>query len=220
MHARLVRAVRPLAGALAGALAGTLAAAVLAAPLAAQRSTVELTPYAGYMVFGDYLDGPLGTDVSNANGHILGAQLALKLTPNIALVGHVGRASADLEVGLPVFGGVDVGNSQVWLYDAGLQFSAGTLGSGGLGISPFLQIGAGGARHQLSGFGDIVGTDATNFTFNAGLGADLQLSRNVGVRLMAKDYVGRFDVEEASTLRTEGELAHNLAFSAGLKLSF
>jgi hypothetical protein len=210
MSARLVR---PLAGAAVAVLA--------AAPLAAQsRSVVELTPYAGYMVFGDYADGPVGSSIANANGTILGAQLALTLTPNVALVGHLGRASADLEVGLPVLGGVDVGNSSVWLYDANLQFSAGTLGAGGVGVSPFLQVGAGGARHQLSGVGGLVETDATNFTFNAGLGADLMLSRSVGLRLMAKDYVGRFDVEEASTLDRRGDLAHNLAFSAGLKLAF
>ncbi len=209
MHARLVRTAVPAALALLAA----------AAPLAAQaRTMVELTPYAGYMVFGDYLDGPLGTSVSNANGTIIGAQLALKLTPNIAVVGHLGRASADLELGVPILGGVDVGSSQVWLYDAGLQFSAPTFGSQGLGISPFLQIGAGGARHQLSG--GPLETNATNFTFNAGLGADLQLSRNVGLRLMAKDYVGRFDVEEATSIGTRSDLAHNLAFSAGLKLSF
>jgi len=216
-----VRSTRALA---AAALAALVATSVAAAPLHAQRALggrpiAELTPYAGYMFFGDYAAGPLGTSIRGANGSILGAQLAVNLTPSIAIVGNVGRASSDLEVGLPFLGGVDVGSSEVWLYDAGLQLSAPMLGSGGIGISPFVQVGAGGARHELSG-GDILKTNSTNFTFNAGLGADLNLSRNVGLRLMAKDYIGRFDVEEASSLDTRGDLAHNLAFSAGLKLSF
>jgi hypothetical protein len=37
---------------------------------------------------------------------------------------------------------------------------------------------------------------------------------------MAKDYVGRFDVREATTLDYEPELAHNFGFSAGLKIAF
>jgi hypothetical protein len=217
MSARLVRAPFRAAALAAAAL---LAASPAAAQLRTGGSSVglELTPYAGYMFFGDYLDGPFGTSVSNANGRVLGAQLGLRLTPNVAVVGNLARASADLEVGLPILGGVGVGSSQVWLYDAGLQFSAGTIGRQGAGISPFLQIGAGGARHELSSAG--LETNASNFTFNAGLGADVMLARNLGLRLMAKDYIGRFDVEEASTVDAKSDLRHNVALSAGLKLAF
>ena len=217
MSAPIVRA--PLAAA-ALAAAALLTASPAAAQLGRGASSVglELTPYVGYMFFGDYLDGPLGTSVSNANGRVLGAQLGLRLTPNVAVVGNLARASADLEVGLPILGGVGVGSSQVWLYDAGLQFSAGTIGRQGVGLSPFLQIGAGGARHELSSAG--LETNASNFTFNAGLGADVMLARNLGLRLMAKDYIGRFDLEEASTVNGQSELRHNVALSAGLKLAF
>jgi hypothetical protein len=217
MHVRPVRA--PLRAA-AVAAAALLAASPAAAQLRAGPASVgvELTPYAGYMFFGDYLDGPLGTSVSNANGTVLGAQLGVRLTPNLAVVGNLARASSDLEIGLPILGGVGVGSSNVWLYDAGLQLSAGTIGSRGAGISPFLQIGAGGARHELSSAG--LKTDASNFTFNAGLGADLMLAPNFGLRLMAKDYIGRFDLEEATTVGAQSELRHNVALSAGVKLAF
>ena len=46
------------------------------------------------------------------------------------------------------------------------------------------------------------------------------LGRNVGLRLLAKDYIGRFDVQEASGLDAEGEIGHNVALSVGLKLGF
>ena len=211
--------VRSVRRAAALAAAGLLAASPAAAQLGGASSVgLELTPYVGYMFFGDYLEGPFGTDVSNANGRVLGAQLGIRLTPNVAVIGNVARASADLEVGLPILGGVGVGSSQVWLYDAGLQFSAGTIGRQGAGLSPFLQIGAGGARHELSSAG--LETNASNFTFNAGLGADVMLARNLGLRLMAKDYIGRFDLEEASTVNGQSELRHNVALSAGLKLAF
>ena len=225
MHPSTVRAprarrahpstVRALA---AGTALSLVAAAALAAPLAAQRRPVaELTPYAGYLFAGSQLAGPLGTDVGARNGTILGAQLALNVTPSIAIVGHVGRASADLEIGVPFIGGYDVGSSEVWLMDGGLQLSAPALSRGGAGIVPFVQVGAGAARHELSGAG-ILRTNATNFAFNAGVGADLMLGRAIGLRVMAKDYIGRFDVQEASGLAADGEIGHNVTLGIGLKL--
>lgn len=208
------------------AAAAIAAAAPLApAPLEAQRRAapgggprIELAPYAGYMVFGDYADGPLGTRLTSANGTILGAQLGLKLTPNIALVGHLGRASSELQVGAPIIGGIGVGSSEVWLYDASLQLSAGGLGAGVTAVRPFVQLGVGGARHELGAIG--LSTNATNLTFNAGLGADVDLTPSIGLRLMAKDYVGRFDVQQATAIDVESDLRHNFAFSVGLRLGF
>jgi hypothetical protein len=63
-------------------------------------------------------------------------------------------------------------------------------------------------------------TDATNFVGTVGAGADFGLTRSIGLRLMAKDYIGRFDVQEATTLEYEPEIAHNFAFSAGVRLAF
>jgi hypothetical protein len=51
-----------------------LAALVLVPSRAhAQRPSVaRLTPYVGYMTFGDYIDGPIGTRISNANSAVYG----------------------------------------------------------------------------------------------------------------------------------------------------
>ncbi len=194
----------------------------LAAPLAAQQAPrqqfLSLTPYAGYMVFGDFLEGPVGATLSNANGMVYGAQLGVNLTRNIALVGNVARASADLEVGVPFLGGFSVGNSSAWLYDGGIQLSAPLGGLSVLPITPFVQVGAGAIRFDVENA--LLRTDATNFAFNAGVGADIGITPNLGLRLMAKDYMGKFDFEEASSLDLGGKLAHNWALSAGVKLAF
>ncbi len=204
-------------------LTGSMAGCILfAAPLAAQQASTQpffsVTPYVGYMVFGDFLEGPVGSTLSNANGVVYGAQLGVNLSKNVALVGNVARASADLEVGIPFVGGVSVGNNSAWLFDGGIQLSAPLGGLSALPITPFVQVGAGAIRHEIDNA--LLKTDATNFAFNAGVGADIAFGRNLGLRLMAKDYIGKFDFEEASQLDVEGKQAHHWALSAGLKLGF
>ena len=206
---------RLLTRALAGLVLG-------AAPLAPQEASrpqfLSLTPYAGYMVFGDFLKGPIGATLSNANGLVYGAQLGVHLSKNIALVGNVARASADLEVGVPFLGGFSIGNSSAWLYDGGLQLSAPLGDLSALPITPFVQVGAGAIRFDVEYA--VLTTEATNFAFNAGVGADIAFGRNLGLRLMAKDYIGKFDFKEASQVNVEGKQAHHWALSAGLKLGF
>jgi hypothetical protein len=204
-----------------------LAAALLAllAPLAAahaQRAGAsplfQLSPYAGYMVFGDMFDGPLGTTLSNANGAVYGAQLAVQLAPGVALVGNVAKADANLQVGVPFLGGYDVGESSVILYDAGLQVGTSLGDRARLPIAPFVQGGVGGMRHAVRS--GPLETSATNLAFNAGLGADVGLANGISIRLMAKDYMGRFDSEEATGLGIESKFAHNVALSGGITLAF
>lgn len=191
-----------------GALVGRTAVAQTPA------SRVELTPYAGYMVFGNFVDGPLGTSIGNAGGALLGAQLGVALTPNVAVVANAARASGDINLGIPFLDGITVGSSSAWMFDGALQLS---MPLAGRGFAPFVQLGAGAMRHEVK-IG--LSTDATNFVGTIGAGADLGLMRNIGLRLMAKDYIGRFDVHEATTLDYQPEIAHNFGFSAGLKIAF
>jgi hypothetical protein len=177
---------------------------------------IEVTPYAGYMVFGDFVKGPLGTSISNAGGALLGAQLGVALTPNVAVVGNAARASGDINIGIPFFDGITVGSSSAWMFDGALQLSM-PLSSRALAFTPFVQLGAGAMHHEVK-IG--LSADATNFVGTVGAGADFGLTRLVGVRVMAKDYIGRFDVREATTLDYEPEIAHNFGFSAGLKIAF
>lgn len=205
---------------LAGALAGALLAAV---PVHAQArastsgngKVLQVTPYAGYMRFGDYLKGPLGTSLSNASALVYGGQLGLKLAPSISLVGNLAYSKADVRVGVPFIGGISVGQSSLLIYDGGLQFDVPVAG---LPIAPFVQAGVGAIRYDIRQ--SFLQTQATNLAGNIGVGADLPLGRTAAVRLMAKDYIGKFDFKDATSFDVQGQTAHNWAFTAGLRLDF
>ena len=205
------------------------AAALAARPAHAQRATAsdiarrpapffQLSPYAGYMFFGDFAKGPLGTSVSSASGPLYGAQLGVNLTPNVALIGNVARASGDLKVGVPLLGGLTVGQSSAWLYDGGVQLSAPLGARSRLPITPFVQLGAGAIRYEVGS--SLLKTNATNFAANAGLGADIALGSGVSLRVLAKDYIGKFDVQQATSLDVQGTTSHNIGVSGGLKVEF
>lgn len=197
---------------------GLVAGLLIAAPLHAQagaKSSLGITPYAGYMKFGNIVNGPLGTSLRNAGTAVYGAELSLGLARNLALVGNVGYAQPDLEVGLPLVGGLSVGESSVLLYDAGLRLSV-PLQSGGLPLTPFVQAGAGGIRQSVRV--DPVKTHSTDFAYNFGGGVDLALSPRLGLQVMAKDYVGKFDAGEATGVDVDTRTTHNWALSAGLRL--
>lgn len=176
------------------------------------------TPYAGYMTFGDLVNGPLNTSLKSAAAPVYGVQANLPLSPSFSIVGNVAYTQPDLSVGIPIIGDISFGKSDVWLYDAGLQLSAPGYGQGDRGIFPFVQLG-GGAMHynvQVSG----TSRNATNAAFNAGIGADIPLAQNFGLRLVAKDYIGKFDFNQATSLNVDAKTSNNFALTAGLKLAF
>jgi hypothetical protein len=210
---------------LAGFTASLLVTATTAAGAQARGSSTpthsdafEATPYVGYMLFGDYLSGPLGSSISNAPAPVVGAQLGMAIAPNVAIIGNLATSSSDIKAGLPFLGGVTIAHSSVVLYDAGLQLSLPVTTMGGAGFSPFLQAGAGAMRYTITE--SFVTTNATNFAANVGAGADLAVGRGVGIRLMAKDYIGKFDAQQATSLDLSTNTTQNFAFSAGLRLSF
>ncbi|MEO7368906.1 MAG: hypothetical protein ABIZ36_13185 [Gemmatimonadaceae bacterium] len=177
----------------------------------------SITPYGGYMVFGKIADGPLGTSLTTASAPVYGAQVNLPIGSTLSIVGNLAYSQPSLRVGLPIIGGYDFGKSDVWLYDAGLQFSAPVM-SGQRSIIPFVQAGIGGMKYNVQVSG--VNTNASNLAFNAGIGADLPLAQNIGLRIMAKDYIGKFDVNQATALNYDTKTSNNFALSAGLKLGF
>ncbi|HEU4642228.1 MAG TPA: outer membrane beta-barrel protein [Gemmatimonadaceae bacterium] len=207
--------------------AAALAALVAAAPAHAQglspvnerQPLFTLTPYAGYMVYGDFLKGPVGTTLSTKNGPVYGAQAAMYLAPNVAILGNVAYSSSDLQVGLPFLGGVGVGSTKVWLYDGDLQFDIPVQSMGRTVVKPFVQVGAGAMRYDVSA-ASVLNTKATNFAWNAGAGLDVRMSPTIGLRLMAKDYIGKFDFKEATSLDVQGRTTQNWALTAGLKIGF
>jgi hypothetical protein len=206
-------------------LASLLVVAVSSASRAQMRSSqpatvFEATPYAGVMVFGDYLSGPLGTSVTNAPATIVGAQLGMKIAPNFSVIGNVATASSDIRAGLPIFGGVSIAQSSIQMFDAGLQFEVPMTSVSGFELSPILQAGAGAMRYGITK--SFVSTNSTNFAANLAAGADIAVGRGVGVRFLAKDYIGKFDLQQAtySLIPASTNTTQSFAFSAGLRFSF
>jgi hypothetical protein len=206
-------------------LVRSLVALALVAPTAsgwAQRqappAVARITPYVGLITFGSFANGPIGTRLSNQSSAIYGAQLGLSLTPNVALVGNVGYTDSNIEVGLPIIGGLKIAESKALLYDGGLQLRLPAVTSLGTGVVPYVEAGAGAIRYEVRA-GPLT-TKATNFAANYGGGVDLQVSRALGLRVMAKDYVGKFDFKEATGFNVSGNTAHNWVFGVGVNLGF
>lgn len=181
-------------------------------------SVLHVTPYVGYMVFGKYLDGPFGTSVSNAPSAVYGAQAALSLAPNVSLVGNFGYTQSKVQAGLPFIGGISIANSSMILYDGDLQLDMPLPSTNSLSLVPFIQAGVGGMHYAINE--SILNTTANNLAGNVGLGADLAVGRGVALRLLAKDYFGKFDFQQATGFDISSRTAQNFAFTAGLRFDF
>ena len=226
VRTRASAAVPPRPAALAAA--ALLASLGAVAPLAAQRPAAtaapartaerlaDVTPYGGVVLFGNYLDGPLGTNLRSRPAPIGGAQLSVRVAPGVALVGNVGYTRGDLEVGVPVLGGVRVGSSSSWLYDAAVELRLPTTAT--RAFAPFLQAGGGAITTRLAS--GPLNTTTTNAAFNVGGGLDVSLGSSMALRLQARDYVTRFASQEVAGVQARGDLSHNVAVSAGLRLAF
>jgi len=201
--------------------ASLVAGGTLGAQAPGSGTVLHITPYAGYMMFGDYLKGPLGTSLTNAPGLMYGTQVNLSIAPNLSLVGNLGYTSTDIQIGIPFLGGISAGHSQMYMYDAGLEYDFGSSKSGSVPFSPFVQAGIGGMHYSIDE--DIVSTTATNWAGNVGVGIDVPVSRGVALRLMAKDYIGQFNFQDATGLGglgLTGQTAHNFALTGGLRFDF
>jgi hypothetical protein len=205
----------------------SVAALVSAAlPAAAQRAgisrqatpSIAISPYVGYMTFGTLINGPLSTSLHSAVSPVYGAQVNLPLNNVVSILGNVAYTEPDLRAGIPIIGDISVGKSSVWLYDAGLQLSAPGYGTGERGIFPFVQVGGGAMRYDVQVSG--LSRTATNAAFTAGIGADIPLAPSIGLRFAARDYIGKFDFNDATSLDVNNSTTNNVALSAGLKLGF
>lgn len=198
--------------------ASVVAAGSLGAQSPASGPSLHITPYAGYMMFGDYLKGPLGTTLTNAPGLVYGTQANLALGSNLSLYGNLGYTSTDIQIGVPFLGGISAGHSQMYLFDAGLEYDFSTGRSGSVPFTPFVQAGIGGMHYSIDE--DIVSTTATNWAGNVGVGVDVPVARGVALRLMGKDYIGQFNFQDATGLGLTGQTANNFALTGGLRFDF
>lgn len=174
--------------------------------------TARVTPYVGFLASGSIANGPLGTRLAVAGSPTYGVQLGLPVTSYIALVGNLGYSAGQLEAGVPFLGGIGIADSKVLMYDGGVQLRLPSTTS----IVPFVEGGVGAMRHEIT-VGPLT-TQSTNVAFIAGGGVDLQLTDALGVRLMARDHMSRFDYGEALGISSEGRRAHNWVVGVGLSL--
>lgn len=204
-----------------------LLATLGAAPLAAQQSTFStkpavfhVTPYIGYMAFGDYFETANGIEFSNENGALYGAQAQLDLGRYVSLLGNFGYSSTKFTFENYFAPGQDLNLNDVgvWLYDAGVQLRLPLAPEATSGISPFVQAGGGAMRWSAEN-DDILSESETNAAFNVGAGVDWQIGK-LGVRLMAKDYITSLDWDDLDRIDSGDKRAHNWAFTAGFKIGF
>lgn len=209
MNTRLVRFA---------ALPALLIASTAGAQQQSRPTVARVTPYVGYITYGNFATGPLGTRVGNQPAPIFGVQVGLDVLPNVAIVGHLGYSDSNVEVGVPILGGLEIADSRALLYDGGVQVRLPGLAGDRTAIVPYVEAGVGAIRYEVSAAG--LSTKSTNVAGNFGGGLDLQLNRAFGVRLMAKDYVGKFDFQEATGFGIGGSVAHNWVFGVGMNLGF
>lgn len=187
-----------------------------AVPAAAQSGGASLTPYAGFLVTGDWYSGPLGTSLSATNAPLFGVQGAVPIASRVSLVGNLAYAAGDLRIGLPIVGGVNVGSAKTWMYDAGVEI--GGLNGKTKGIAPYVQGGIGGMTNDISN--RLLSTRSSNFAYTAGVGIDLGVANGFAIRVQAKDWIGKFNSADAVGFRVDGNLTHNWALSAGVRVGF
>jgi hypothetical protein len=196
--------------------AGLTAVLVVALPSRsnAQSPSFQITPYAGYLRSGTILNGPIGTSLRGGGAPVYGAEAALGLARGLYLVGNVAYSKPELELGAPVVGGLGVGETSVLLYDAALRLDVPLLPLPL--ISPFIQGGVGQMRQAI----DVgpVSTKSTTVAYNLGAGVDVSIAPRLGLQVMAKDYIGKFDAKEATTIEVDTKTTHNWVLSAGVRL--
>ena len=205
-------------------------AALGARPAAAQeaQSTVSITPYAGYMWFGDLAEYSSGGSLTNDDSWIYGGQLKVRLSPNWAIVGNGAYARTNFQnQGMGSTTVPTSGKIGYFLMDADLELAFPAL-NGNSRVAPFVQAGVGAVRYtvnpDLGGFNDASQTD---LAFNAGVGVEAQVG-HVGVQIMLKDYVTSLDWGDFSDFRNQvqndnldrSRIANNLALTGGLRFSF
>ena len=186
-------------------------------PIIVSRGEFAVSPYVGYMVAQGFVDGPLNTSIGVQKAPMYGVQASFPLAPAASIVGTVGYSSGDLQFGVPILGGVDVGNTNTWVFDASVEMRAGSLGGTGR-LVPVAQLGGGALRREVSVLG--VSRSATDFMVSGGIGADVPLSGNIALRMMAKDYYGKADFGSIGPLTAKTKDLHTFGFTTGLRFSF
>src|SRR5918911_1676143 len=116
-----------------------------------QPPAIGLTPYGGYMVFGNNFSVGAGSGARFAsnNSFVAGAELDLNLGESFSIVGNVGYSKPNWNISSSNFSPTAVGAS-VWLFDGALRLRFPLAQDSNIGprFVPFIQAGAGGIHYS------------------------------------------------------------------------
>lgn len=216
-------------------LVGAALVAVTAAPVAAQTSignpdkpsVFSITPYVGYVFFGDYFETANGLEYTNDNSGIFGAEATLDLGRAVSVVGNFGYSKTNFEFErggntneTEFRASSDVG---IFLYDGALRLKL-PFGTGTGTFAPYVQAGAGAMRYTYDTDDFNAENSTTNVAYNVGVGAMWRIG-GLGVRGEVKDYITSLNWERPSDANDfddvrDTPIAHNWAVSLGLTFAF
>lgn len=182
------------------------------------RGDFAVAPFGGYLISPKYVEGPLGTSLGGAGAPLYGAMASLPLAPGASLVGTVGYAGGDLEVGVPILGGVAIGRNRTWLFDASVELRPDSWEAKGGRFIPVVQLGGGALRREVSVLGAT--GRSTDFVVSGGIGADLPIASNIGLRVVVKDHYGKADFGSVGSISARTGDLHTIALSGGLRVTF
>jgi opacity protein-like surface antigen len=207
-------------------------AAAFAAPLQAQQpgqpvtsgsGSFYLSPYAGYIWYGDLFD--FGTDeFTNDDGFLWGVQAGFSFSPNFSLIGNFAYNKSSFQVENAGGTSQASGDLGIFMYDGNLQFRlpflANTVGSW---IAPLGQVGIGAIKYTPD-TDDFNSDGETNVVFNLGIGGDFQFAERIGMRVMLKDYITSLAWSDIGDVTfdddVEDNVAHSWALTLGLNFGF
>ena len=185
--------------------------------ISVNRGLFAVAPYAGYLVSQSFFEGPLNSTLSIQSSPVYGAQVSMPLAPAASLVGTIGYGSGDFEAGIPIVGGISLGQSSTLLLDASVELRLESLAARNRFI-PVFQLGGGAIKREVTVLG--VTADATDFQVSGAVGADFPISSNIALRLMAKDHYGKADFGSLGSLNARTEDLHTVALTGGLRIAF
>jgi len=198
-----------------GLAIGVSANSANAQSITVDRGSAAVVPFAGYMFTQDFIKGPYGTNVGNVSSAVYGVQASLPLAPSASLIGTIGYSSGDLEVGVPIIGGIGVGESNTLIMDAAVELRADNWSGS---FVPYAQLGGGALRRQFKVAG--LSASTTDFQVSLGVGADFPISDNLALRVLAKDYYGKADFGRIGDLSASTKDIHTFAITGGLSIRF
>jgi opacity protein-like surface antigen len=215
-------------------IVGAALVAAAAAPLSAQESVTgggkpsvfSITPYVGYVIWGDFFETQNGLEYTQDNSGMFGAEATIDIGRAVSLVGNFGYSKTNFEFERGGNAPQEFAASQevgTFLYDGGLRFRL-PFTNGMTSFAPYLQLGAGAVRYSFDTDDFNAEGTTTNVAYHAAVGTTFKVM-GLGVRGEVKDYITSLNWERPSQANDFNDIdkagiQHNWALSLGLTFAF